>query len=61
MRSLSLAEAFRDRGHKVSFFSKYQSGIDVITRKGFGVSKLPEWDSNTSIAITFLQHFFGIT
>lgn len=37
MRSLSLAEAFRERGHYVSFFSKYSLGIKKIKEYGFEI------------------------
>lgn len=42
MRTISLAEAFRECGHDVSFFSRYKQGLDIITNKGFDVKKLPE-------------------
>lgn len=41
MRSLSLAEAFRERGHSVSFFSKYNLGIGIIRKRGFEVHCIP--------------------
>lgn len=46
MRTLSLAEAFRECGHDVSFFSRYKQGLDIITNKGFDVKKLPEQNSD---------------
>lgn len=44
MRSLSLAEAFRERGHFVSFFSKYSLGIEIIKSKNFDVQNLENID-----------------
>lgn len=41
MRSLSLAEAFRERGHEVYFFSKYKAGIILIEKYGFPVNFIP--------------------
>lgn len=44
MRTLSLAEAFRECAHEVSFFCRYKQGMDVIKTKGFDVEKLPEYN-----------------
>lgn len=41
IRSLSLAEAFRERGHQVVFFSKYEPGIARIRKSGFPVRIIP--------------------
>ncbi len=41
MRSLSLAEAFRECGHQVVFFSKYEPGIARIRKSGFPVRIIP--------------------
>jgi UDP-2,4-diacetamido-2,4,6-trideoxy-beta-L-altropyranose hydrolase len=38
MRCLALAEAFRDIGHKVCFYSKYMQGAEKIRQKGFEVT-----------------------
>lgn len=49
MRSISLAEAFRERGHNVSFFSRFRQGIDLIISRGFEIEKCYEQkDENTS-------------
>lgn len=40
MRTLSLAEAFRECAHEVSFFSRYEQGSDIITGKGFHVDRI---------------------
>lgn len=48
MRSLSLAEAFRSRGHAVSFFSKYAPGIEAVKNRNFDVldwEKAVEWQN----------------
>lgn len=41
MRSLSLAKAFGERKHKVTFFSKYELGIEEIEEQGFEVNCIP--------------------
>lgn len=41
MRSLSLAAAFRNRGHRVSFFSMHKQGVDFIDNMGFRVTQIP--------------------
>ena len=41
IRSLSLAEAFREHGHQVVFFSKYEPGIARIRKSGFPVRIIP--------------------
>ena len=37
MRSLSLAEAFRERNNEISFFSKYKLGVNEIKAQGFKI------------------------
>ncbi len=49
IRSLSLAEAFRESGHEVDFFSKYKLGIELIQRKGFEVECIPDQSGETKI------------
>lgn len=43
MRSLALAEAFRENGHAVSFFSKYKSGVSAVKDRGFRVAEYGSW------------------
>lgn len=49
MRSLSLAEAFRERGHQVFFFSKYKPGASIIEDKGFEVIGCIESEASADI------------
>lgn len=49
MRSLSLAEAFRERRHQVVFFSKYEPGIVRIRKSGFPVCIIPDFDEKKKV------------
>lgn len=49
MRTLSLASELQSRGIQVSYFSKYEQGLNVIRRHGFRTVKMPaselaSWD-----------------
>ncbi len=41
MRSLSLADAFKEKNHNIIFFSKYPLGLYQIRKKGYKVVPMP--------------------
>lgn len=49
MRSLSLAEKFRERGHQVIFFSKYKSGSFVMKGRSFEVIECIDSEESADI------------